>query len=154
MGSSERFSIAFAKSQLGAGIILPKEGNIFLSVTQRHKEIIKDLALRLHEMGYSLMATEGTAASIEEVGIPVQRVKKIAEGHPNLIDHLIDGEVALAMNTPNGKGARTDEGKIRAAAVQYGVPCITTIQAAEAAVKAMEALCVEEMSVVALQDRY
>jgi len=153
MGSSERFSIAFAKSQLGAGIILPKEGNIFLSVTQRHKEIIKDLALRLHEMGYSLMATEGTAASIEEVGIPVQRVKKIAEGHPNLIDHLIDGEVALAMNTPNGKGARTDEGKIRAAAVQYGVPCITTIQAAEAAVKAMEALCVEEMNVVALQDR-
>ena len=153
MGSSERFSIAFAKSQLGAGIILPTEGNIFLSVTQRHKEIIKDLAQRLHAMGYKLMATEGTAASIEEVNIPVQRVKKIAEGHPNLIDHLIDGEVALAMNTPNGKGARTDEGKIRAAAVQYGVPCITTIQAAEAAVKAMEALRREEMSVVALQDR-
>ena len=153
MGSSERFSIAFAKSQLGAGIILPTEGNIFLSVTQRHKEIIKDLAQRLHAMGYTLMATDGTAASIEEVNIPVQRVKKIAEGHPNLIDHLIDGEVALAMNTPNGKGARTDEGKIRAAAVQYGVPCITTIQAAEAAVKAMEALRREEMSVVALQDR-
>ena len=153
MGSSERFSIAFAKSQLGAGIILPTEGNIFLSVTQRHKEIIKDLAQRLHAMGYKLMATEGTAASIEEVNIPVQRVKKIAEGHPNLIDHLIDGEVALAMNTPNGKGARTDEGKIRAAAVQYGVPCITTIQAAEAAVKAMEALRREEMGVVALQDR-
>ena len=153
MGSSERFSIAFAKSQLGAGIILPKEGNIFLSVTQRHKEIIKDLAKRLYALGFTLMATEGTAASIEEVGIPVQRVKKIAEGHPNLIDHLIDGEVTLAMNTPNGKGARTDEGKIRAAAVQYGVPCITTIQAAEAAVKAMEALREEEMSVVALQDR-
>lgn len=153
MGSSERFSLAFAKSQLGAGIVLPNEGNIFLSVTQRHKEIIKDLAQRLHAMGYTLMATEGTAASIEEVNIPVTRVKKIAEGHPNLIDHLIDGEVALAMNTPNGKGARTDEGKIRAAAVQYGVPCITTIQAAEAAVKAMEALREEDMSVVALQDR-
>ena len=153
MGSSERFSLAFAKSQLGAGIILPNDGNIFLSVTQRHKEIIKDLAQRLHAMGYNLMATEGTAASLEEVNIPVQRVKKIAEGHPNLIDYLIDGEVALAMNTPNGKGARTDEGKIRAAAVQYGVPCITTIQAAEAAVKAMEALREEDMSVVALQDR-
>ncbi len=153
MGSSERFSIAFAKSQLGAGIILPTEGKIFLSVTQRHKEIIKDLARRLHAMGFSLMATEGTASSLEEVDIPVQRVKKIAEGHPNLIDHLIDGEVALAMNTPNGKGARTDEGKIRAAAVSYGVPCITTIQAAEAAVQAMEALRQEEMSVVALQDR-
>ena len=153
MGSSDRFSIAFAKSQLGAGIILPTEGNIFLSVTQRHKEIIKDLAKRLHAMDYTLMATEGTAFSIKEAGIPVQSVKKIAEGHPNLIDHLIDGEVALAMNTPNGKGARTDEGKIRAAAVQYGVPCITTIQAAEAAVKAMEALRQEEMNVVALQDR-
>ena len=72
-------------------------------MTQRHKEIIKDLAKRLYALGFTLMATEGTAASIEEVGIPVQRVKKIAEGHPNLIDHLIDGEVTLAMNTPNGK---------------------------------------------------
>ena len=154
MGSSDRFSIAFAKSQLGAGIILPKEGNIFLSVAERHKEQIKELAKRLHAMGFMLMATEGTAARIEEAGIPVQRVKKIAEGHPNLIDHLIDGDVMLALNTPNGKGARTDEGKIRATAVQHGVPCITTIQAAEAAVKAMEALTEEEMDVQALQDRY
>jgi carbamoyl-phosphate synthase large subunit len=105
-------------------------------------------------MGFMLMATEGTAARIEEAGIPVQRVKKIAEGHPNLIDYLIDGDVMLALNTPNGKGARTDEGKIRATAVQHGVPCITTIQAAEAAVKAMEALTEEEMDVQALQDRY
>jgi carbamoyl-phosphate synthase large subunit len=122
-------------------------------VTLRHKQIIKGLARRLDEMGYGLMATEGTARSIEEDGIPVQRVKKIAEGHPNLIDHLIDGNVALALNTPNGKGARTDEGRIRAAAVQHGVPCITTIQAAEAAVTAMEALREEEMAVEALQDR-
>ena len=153
MGVSQRFSIAFAKSQLAAGVVLPETGNIFLSVTLRHKQIIKGLARRLDEMGYGLMATEGTACSIEEDGIPVQRVKKIAEGHPNLIDHLIDGNVALALNTPNGKGARTDEGRIRAAAVQHGVPCITTIQAAEAAVTAMEALREEEMSVEALQDR-
>ena len=83
-----------------------------------------------------------------------QRVKKIAEGHPNLIDYMIDGEIALVMNTPSGKGARTDEGRIRAAAVQHGVPCITTIQAAEAAVVAMEALREEEMNVQALQDRF
>ncbi|MEE2684777.1 MAG: carbamoyl-phosphate synthase large subunit [Planctomycetota bacterium] len=153
MGVSQRFSIAFAKSQLAAGVVLPETGNIFLSVTLRHKQIIKGLARRLDEMGYGLMATEGTARSIEEDGIPVQRVKKIAEGHPNLIDHLIDGNVALALNTPNGKGARTDEGRIRAAAVQHGVPCITTIQAAEAAVTAMEALREEEMAVEALQDR-
>ena len=153
MGISKRFSIAFAKSQLAAGVVLPEVGNIFLSVTLRHKQIIKGLARRLHAMGFGLMATEGTARSIEEDGIPVQRVKKLAEGHPNLIDHLIDGNVALALNTPNGKGARTDEGRIRAAAVQHGVPCITTIQAAEAAVTAMEALREEEMTVEALQDR-
>jgi carbamoyl-phosphate synthase large subunit len=154
MGISERFSIAFAKSQLAAGVVLPEKGNIFLSVTSRHKEIIKGLARRLKAMGFGLMATEGTARSIEEEGIEVERVKKIAEGHPNLIDHLIDGNVALALNTPNGKGARTDEGRIRAAAVQYGVSCITTIQAAEAAVTAMEALREEEMTVQALQDRF
>jgi len=153
MGISDRFSIAFAKSQLAAGVVLPAEGNIFLSVTSRHKEIIKGLARRLFDMGFGLMATEGTARSIEEEGIPVQRVKKLAEGHPNLLDHLIDGNVALALNTPNGKGARTDEGRIRAAAVQHGVSCITTIQAAEAAVKAMEALREDDMDVLALQDR-
>ena len=86
-------------------------------------------------------------------GDPGRALKKLAEGHPNLVDRLIDGEVALVINTPSGKGARTDEGKIRAKAVQYGVPCITTIQAAEAAVVAMEALRHEEMNVQALQDR-
>jgi len=156
MGISERFSIAFAKSQLGAGVVLPEkgEGKIFLSVTARHKEIITGLARRLAIMGYELLATEGTAQSLERANIPVAHVKKIAEGHPNLIDYLIDGKVVLALNTPNGKGARTDEGRIRAAAVQYGVPCITTIQAAEAAVTAMEALQEEAMTVQALQDRF
>ena len=81
-------------------------------------------------------------------------MKKIAEGHPNLLDHLIDGNVALIMNTPSGKGARTDEGRIRASAVQHGVPCITTIQAAEAAVMAMEALRDDDMDVEPLQDRF
>lgn len=105
-------------------------------------------------MGFNLLATEGTAKRLDQEGIPVQRVKKIAEGHPNLIDHLKNEEVALIINTPNGKGARTDEGRIRAAAVQHGVPCITTIQAAVAAIKAMEALREEEMNVESLQERF
>jgi len=155
MGTSDRFSIAFAKSQLAAGVVLPEAGKrIFLSVAARAKDMVVDLAGRLHRLGYSLMATEGTAARIAAADIPVQLVKKLKEGHPNLIDYLIDGEVALVMNTPSGKGARTDEGRIRAAAVMYGVPCITTIQAAEAAVKAMEALRQEEITVQALQDRF
>ena len=154
MGISERFSIAFAKSQLAAGVVLPTEGKIFVSVTARHKDQIVSLATRLHQLGYELLCTSGTARRLEEAGIPVTRVKKLAEGHPNLIDYLIDGDVSLILNTPSGKGARTDEGRIRAAAVQYGVSSITTIQAAEAALRAMEALRQEEMHVEALQDRF
>ena len=155
MGISERFSIAFAKSQLAAGVVLPPEqGKIFLSVAARHKEQLVGLAWRLSALGFELIATEGTARRLEQSGIPVQRVKKIAEGHPNLIDHMIDGHIGLVMNTPSGKGARTDEGRIRATAVQHGVSCITTIQAAEAVVKAMEALREEGMTVQALQDRF
>ncbi len=154
MGISERFSMAFAKSQLSAGVVLPEEGNIFVSVKSRHKEQVTDLARRLVSLGFSLLATEGTAKRLEEDNIPVERVKKLAEGHPNLIDHLKNESVSLILNTPNGKGARTDEGRIRAAAVQHGVPCITTIQAAQAAVKAMEALRKEGMTVQAMQDRF
>ena len=154
MGVSERFSIAFAKSQLAAGVVLPERGKIFLSVSARHKHQIVALARRLAALGHELVATEGTARRLREAGIAVESVKKIAEGHPNLIDYMIDGEISLVMNTPSGKGARTDEGRIRAAAVQHGVSCITTIQAAEAAIGAMEALREEEMDVEALQDRF
>ncbi len=154
MGISERFSIAFAKSQLAAGIILPKEGRIFISVASKGaKEHMVALAPRLVKLGFELCATDGTARAIESVGIKVERVKKLQEGHPNLIDMLIDGRVQMIMNTPRGKGARTDEGRIRAASVSHGVPCITTIPAAEACVKAMEALLEESMGVQALQDR-
>ena len=154
MGISERFSLAFAKSQLAAGVVLPTDGTIFVSVADRHKDQVVDLAKRLHAMGYKMIATSGTAKKLEENGTPVERVKRLAEGHPNLVDHLIDGNVSLILNTPIGKGARTDEGRIRAAAVQHGVPCITTIQAAEAAVMAMEALREDEMNVESLQDRF
>ena len=154
MGISERFSIAFAKSQLAAGVVLPESGKIFLSVSGRHKEQFVPLARRLSALGYELVATIGTADVLRGAGILVADVKKLAEGHPNLLDLLKNDEISLIMNTPNGKGARTDEGKIRAAAVQAGVPSITTLQAAEAAVVAMEALREEGMKVQALQDRF
>ena len=154
MGISERFSIAFAKSQLAAGVVLPEEGNIFISLNSRHKDGIADMANRLHNLGFPLLATPGTAACIEAAGIPVTVVKKIAEGSPNLIDYLKNEDVSLIINTPNGKGARTDEGRIRAAAVQNGVPCITTIAAAAAAGKAMEALRKEDLAVESLQERF
>ncbi|MBX7165108.1 MAG: carbamoyl-phosphate synthase large subunit [Pirellulales bacterium] len=154
MGISERFPIAFAKSQLAAGTLFPESGNIFLSVAVRNKHNVVELARRLVALGYDLLATPGTARQIEEAGIPVKAVRKLQEGHPNLLDYLIDGNVQLIINTPSGKGARTDEGRIRAAAVSRGVPCITTMPAAEAVVKAMEALRQEEMTVQALQERF
>jgi carbamoyl-phosphate synthase large subunit len=154
MGVSERFSIAFAKGQLAAGTVLPTEGKIFLSVSKRDKHAAVDLARRLTALGHEIVATEGTGQRLEEAGLKSIRVRKLSEGRPNLLDYLNDGQIRLVINTPSGKGARTDEGKIRAAAVQAGVPCLTTIEAATAAVRAMEALRNEEMTVQALQDRF
>jgi len=155
MGVSDRFSIAFAKSQIAAGILLPQKGRIFLSVASpQAKEMMVGLARRLLAMGFELIATSGTARALTEAGIAVEIVKKLQEGHPNLLDSLIDGRVQLIFNTPRGKGARTDEGRIRAASVLYGVPCITTLPAAEACVLAMEALQTEQLGVQAIQDRF
>jgi carbamoyl-phosphate synthase large subunit len=154
MGISERFSIAFAKGQLAAGTVLPTEGKIFVSVSKRHKNAAVDLARRLVALGHEIVATEGTGQRLEQDGIKTTRVKKLSEGRPNLLDYMNDGQIRLVINTPSGKGARTDEGRIRAAAVQLGVPCITTLPAAEAAIKAMEALREEDMTVQALQDRF
>ncbi|WP_442483176.1 carbamoyl-phosphate synthase large subunit [Aeoliella sp. SH292] len=154
MGISPRFSMAFAKSQLAAGTVLPTEGKVFVSVAPKHKPQAVELARRLSNIGYGILATRGTADALEAGGVKCERVKKLQEGHPNLLDYLADNDVALVMNSPMGKGARTDEGKIRAAAVAAGVPCLTTIDAAEAATKAMEALREEEMQVESLQERF
>jgi carbamoyl-phosphate synthase large subunit len=153
MGTDKRFSIAFAKGQLAAGTVLPLTGKIFISVADRHKAAMTQLASRLAKLGYGILATPGTAEALEAAGVTVERIKKIQDGNPNLLDYLERDEVDLVMNTPVGKGARTDEGRIRAAAVTHGVPCITTLEAATAAVKAMEALQQEELTVQALQDR-
>src|SRR5690606_3948220 len=142
------------KSQIAAGTVLPDSGNIFMSMSGRHKDQVVVLAKQIRDLGFNILATSGTASRIEEAGVPVTRVKKIAEGNPNLLDYLKNGEVQLILNTPSGKGARTDEGKIRAAAVQAGVPCITTLSAAEAAAGAMAALKVGTLEVQSLQSRY
>ncbi|MBU4398251.1 MAG: ATP-grasp domain-containing protein, partial [Planctomycetes bacterium] len=154
MGISDSFFIAFAKSQVAAGTVLPTGGKVFISVAQRTKQHVVELARRLEQMGFELLATRGTAQRLEQAGIPVQSLMKIQQGHPNAIDFMIDGNLQLVINTPSGKGARTDEGRIRAAAVSHGVPCITTFEGATAAVGAMEALRREEMTVQAVQDRF
>ena len=154
MGVSDEFPVAFNKSQIAAGVVLPSSGNVFLSIALRHRPGITDMAKQLHEMGYKLLATSGTAFELERANIPVVRVKKLAEGNPNLIDYLKNDEVSLIINTPNGKGARTDEGRIRAAAVQFGVPCITTVAAGRMAVEAMSVMRTTSMTVMSLQERF
>ncbi len=154
MGISDKFSLAFAKSQIAAGSVLPDSGKIFISLTARHKGSATMIGKSLTDLGFELLATAGTAARLREGGVEVTPIKKIAEGHPNLIDYLKNGDVQLILNTPSGKGARTDEGKIRASAVQFGVPCITTLAAAEVAVRAMQATRIAPLEVESLQSRY
>ncbi|MCE5268108.1 MAG: ATP-grasp domain-containing protein, partial [Planctomycetaceae bacterium] len=154
MGVSESFPIAFAKSQVAAGTVLPERGIVFVSVAERAKEHVVELGRRLERMGFELIATRGTAARLHAARIDVQTVMKLRQGHPNVLDYMINGKLHLIINTPSGKGARTDEGHIRAAAVAHGIPCITTLEGALAALGAMEALRQQEMTVQAVQDRF
>jgi len=152
MGISDRFSLAFAKSQIAAGTTLPDKGNIFISVAQRDKEAILEPARQLAALGYQLLCTSGTARALRAAGITVERINKLQEGHPNLIDHLINGNIQMVINTPSGRGSRTDEGRIRSAAVAHGVPCITTIEATRAVTRALAALREAPLTVACLQD--
>ena len=152
MGIDTDFAAAFAKSQLAASSRLPMSGTVFVSVAARDRMAIVPVAGRLAAMGYTLMCTGGTAQALSEHGISVKTVRKIHEGRPNLLDHLANGAIALIVNTPSGKGARTDEGRIRASAVSHGVPCITTVAGARAAVAALERLREGDLNVYALQD--
>ncbi len=152
MGIAETFPIAFAKSQIAANSALPLQGTIFLSVADRDKQEVVPIARALADMGYRLISTRGTARALREAGIDIEEVPKLQEGRPNLIDHMKNGHVELVINTPSGRGARTDEGKIRAAAVQHKVTCITTLAAAFAAVEALKALRQGELCVRPLQD--
>jgi carbamoyl-phosphate synthase large subunit len=154
MGIDESFAMAFAKSMLAANTALPLEGTIFVSVNNRDKSEIIPIARSLMEMGYHLMSTRGTATALRAAGIKVQELSKIQEGRPNLLDYMKNREVAMIINTPSGRGARTDEGVIRASAVAHGVTCITTIAAAQAAVEACRALRHRELTVAPLQDRF
>jgi carbamoyl-phosphate synthase large subunit len=152
MGIAPDFAAAFAKSQMAASCRLPTSGTVFVSVAARDREAVAPIAAKLAAMGYDLMCTAGTAEALAGHGIAVATVRKIHEGRPNLLDHLANDAIALIVNTPSGKGARTDEGRIRASAVSHGIPCITTINGARAAVAAIERLRTGDPDVYALQD--
>ena len=140
MGIATDFPAAFAKSQIAAGTNIPSSGNVFISMAHGHKQLIIASAGRLIDLGFKILATAGTAKVLQAAGLAVETVRKLQEGRPNLLDYMANGEVQLIFNTPSGKGARTDEGKIRAAAVTSGVPCVTTLPGCLAMVLAIEFL--------------
>lgn len=152
MGIDKDLAMAFAKGQLAASNALPKSGTVFISMAGNDKEAAVPVARQFAKMGYKLIATAGTASIFKQNGVPVEVVNKLQEGRPNLIDMMKNGQVQLIINTPSGRGARTDEGKIRAAAVARRVTCITTLSAAFAAVDACKALRDGEMTVTPLQE--
>ncbi len=154
MGADADFPVAFAKSQMAAGGNLPIDGNVFLSVRDSDKPHVIELARVLVGAGFKVYATGGTARCLEENNIEVNRLNKISEGRPNAVDMIKNGELDLILNTPTRKGAGTDEGKLRATAVRYGVPMITTTTGAQAAARAIVALREGAWDVKALQDYY
>jgi carbamoyl-phosphate synthase large subunit len=152
MGIDVDFGRAYAKAEMAAGHNLPLKGNIFLSVKDSDKRDVVYIAKRLEDLGFNLIATGGTARLLERNGIRVRAIHKIAEGRPNAIDLIINKEIDLIINTPSGKGAKTDEGRIRSFAVGHGIHVVTSIAGAQAAVQGIEAILKKKLEVRALQD--
>jgi len=140
MGIDMSFGLAFAKSQMAAGVSLPASGTVFLSIRDADKPAVVEIARALADLGFDLVATGGTYERITEAGVEATRLNKLAEGRPNVADLITNGEVGLLINTPTRKGHTTDEGKIRALAVAHNVPLITTITGACAVVGAIAAI--------------
>ena len=152
MGADPSYPIAYAKSQMGAYAELPTEGKIFISLKDSDKQSMIEPAKQLVEMGYKLVATKGTHQFLKDNGVENEMILKIRVGRPNAIDLIKNDELALIINTPTRKGIATDEGRLRATAVRFKVPMITTATGAVAAVLAMKAIRDGAWDVRALQD--
>jgi carbamoyl-phosphate synthase large subunit len=151
MGVADNFGEAFAKAQTAAGLHLPLEGTVFVSVNDRDKEALVPLAKRFVDLGFRLVATHGTAAVMEKAGLQVERVYKVNEGRPNVVDFIKGDRIQLIVNTPQGQERVFDDQAIRGAAVLARVPTITTMAAARAAVEGIESLQNGTRRVEALQ---
>jgi carbamoyl-phosphate synthase large subunit len=137
MGVGETFGEAYGKAMTGAGLTLPASGRAFISVNDADKGSAVLIARRLSRLSFELVATLGTAERLREVGLTVENVFKVNEGRPNIVDHIKRGEIALVINTPLGRASHFDEQSIRRAALQYNVPCVTTMTGAQAIVEAI-----------------
>ena len=152
MGIGQTFGEAYAKAMLATGLKLPTGGTAFISVNDADKGQAVVLARRLKRLGFDLLATVGTAARLREVGLEVETVFKVNEGRPNIVDYIKRGAIALIINTPLGRASHYDEQAIRRAALQYNVPCVTTMTGAQALIEAIAARGREKTSVISLQE--
>ena len=151
MGIDKDFSLAFAKSQLAAGAKLPTAGTVFISIRDIDKPSIVDLAVDLCHMGFLLVATTGTANSLEKAGLKVERIKKVLEGRPHVVDNMISGQIDLVINTTEGAQAIKDSFSLRRAAITHNIPYYTTIEGAKAAVRGIQAIRMGPLDVSPLQ---
>src|SRR4051812_11786151 len=151
MGLDHDFSRAFAKAQLGAGVTLPREGRVFISIKDRDKAALLPAAARLHAMGFTILATGGTARYFNEHGVPASRVNKVLEGQPHIVDAMINGDVSLVINTTDGAQALSDSFSLRRTALVNNIPYYTTVAGARAAVEAIAALRAGSLEVAPLQ---
>ena len=154
MGISDNFDIAFAKSQLGGGVQLPDSGTVFISVKDSDKDNILEAATLMTELGFAIIATGGTAAHLDQKGLPVERVNKVAQGRPHIVDRLTDGQVQLVFNTTEGWQSLKDSYSIRATALNRKVPYFTTAAASLAVARSIRALRGHALEVRSLQSYY
>ena len=154
MGIDRDFATAFLKSQLGAGVVLPVEGVVFVSVKESDKPIILPAVKTLIECGFSVIATGGTQRYLVEQGLPVEQVNKVAEGQPHIVDRMIDGEIALVFNTTEGWQSLIDSKSIRATALSMKIPYYTTAAASLATAEAIRSVKPTMLEVRSLQDYY
>jgi len=152
MGIGASFGAAFAKAQIAAGTILPEKGKVFISVRDEDKAAVWPTAQRLAGAGFSLIATNGTAAYLRQHGLQVEAINKVADGSPHIVDVLVRGGIAMVINTPEGVGANLDSFAIRRSALDCRVPYFTTVAGAEAAAEGVELLQREALTVCPLQD--
>ncbi len=151
MGIDKNMGLAYAKSQIAAGNSVPTEGTVFVSLNGRDKTKIGTLGKDLHELGFRLLATDGTAALLREQGLPVETVFKVGEGRPNVVDHIINGEIDWIINTPLGIDSIFDERAIRRTAIEHAIPIMTTLAAGRASIQAIRALKTGEVQIAHLQ---
>ncbi|MFL0356703.1 carbamoyl-phosphate synthase large subunit [Erythrobacter sp. GH1-10] len=154
MGIDKTFPAAFLKSQLGAGMALPRKGTVFVSVKDTDKQVIVPAVRTLIEEGFTIVATGGTQTYLSEQGLAVERINKVAEGQPHIVDKIIDGEIALIFNTTEGWQSLLDSKSIRASALEKKVPYYTTAAASLAAAQAIAAIKPDQLEVRCLQDYY